>query len=54
MAEKLVRMLITLTPEMAERLGAYVSSEEARRSGVSDRAQVVRESINQYLTQKGA
>lgn len=53
MAEKLIRVLITVTPEMADRLGAYVSSEEARREGIADRTQVVRNAINQYLNQKG-
>ena len=53
MAERLVRMLITVTPEMAERLGAYVCSEEARRAGIADRTQVVRNAINEYLNQKG-
>jgi len=53
MAEKLVRILITIPPEMAERLGEYVASEEARRSGVTDRTQTIREAINLYLQQKG-
>lgn len=54
MAERLVRMMITLPPEMAERLGAYAASDEAKRSGITDRVTVIRLAVADYLTKRGA
>lgn len=39
--------------EMKDRIDRYLSSEGARASGMIDRAQLIREALNDYLSRKG-
>lgn len=52
--ERNIRLLFTLPAAMADRMGKYLSAEKTVASGMTDRTQLIRTSIDFYLNSKGA
>lgn len=53
MADKFIRIVVTVPPVMADRVNRYLAEDRLNTTGM-DRSQLVREAVDEYLNQKGA